>query len=490
MSSLVVVDDTRHWPAAFEGVSVVTAWDYLTSTKYHKPKGQRVYNLCHSYRYQSSGYYVSLLAAARGQRPLPDVTTIQDLRWRSVVRDMTYELDELIQKSLQPLSGNEFVLSIYFGRNLAERYRRLAIAIFNLLPAPLLRASFHCRSGKWQLTGVSPIPLDDVPEGHRSFLLETVATYFKRPLRPPRRQEEPAYDLAILVNPEEKFPPSNASALRKFGKAAEENGFDVQFITKNDFGRISEFDALFIRETTQVNHYTYRLARRAAVEGLVVIDDPQSIIRCANKVYLAERLRSFGLPAPETRLLHRDNALKAAESVGFPCILKPPDESFSRGMVKVDHREDLESAVNTLLEKSDLIVAQAFLPTDFDWRVGVLDGEAIYVCRYYMVKHHWQIYRTDTKGHVSAGNADTLSVEDAPPEVVALGVAAANTIGDGLYGVDIKEHSGRLYVVEINDNPSIDAGCEDKVLGPKLYGRIMKSLFSRVQKSKERSSGR
>ena len=489
MHSVVVVDEPRDWPAEIDGVEVVAAWDYLTKAAYHKPKGLRIYNLCHSYRYQSSGYYVSLLAAARGQRPLPDVTTIQDLRWRSVVRDMTQELEDLAQKSLQALASEEFVLSIYFGRNLAKRYQPLATAIFNLLPAPLLRATFSRRNGKWQLTRIHLIPLDDVPEAHRPFLTNTMAAYFKRPTRR-KHQADSIFDLAILVNSQEKFPPSNALALRRFVKAAEDTGFDTQLITRHDFGRIAEFDALFIRETTQVNHYTYRLARRAAVEGLVVIDDPQSIIRCANKVFLAERLRSYGLPAPATVLLHRDNAMTAAESVGFPCILKPPDESFSRGMVKVNKREELAAAVAGLLEKSELIVAQAFLPTEFDWRVGVLDGEPLFVCRYYMVKHHWQIYRTNTAGKVSAGNADTLSAAEAPPALIKLALSAAAMIGHGLYGVDIKEHEGRYYVVEVNDNPSIDAGCEDKILGPELYSRIMQAIFNRVQKSKERSSGK
>ncbi len=35
-------------------------------------------------------------------------------------------------------------------------------------------------------------------------------------------------------------------------------GLSTEIITKNDFDRIPEFDALFIRETTAVNHHTYR----------------------------------------------------------------------------------------------------------------------------------------------------------------------------------------------------------------------------------------
>ncbi len=75
-------------------------------------------------------------------------------------------------------------------------------------------------------------------------------------------------------------------------------------ITKDEYGRIAEFDALFIRETTAVNHHTYRFSRRALAEGLVVIDDPESIIRCTNKVYLAELFARNRIPHPRTVVVH------------------------------------------------------------------------------------------------------------------------------------------------------------------------------------------
>ena len=80
----------------------------------------------------------------------------------------------------------------------------------------------------------------------------------------------------------------------------------VEFLTKADYGRLTEFDALFIRDTTFANHYTYRFSRRAAAEGLVVIDDPDSILKCNNKVYLAEILAATASPPPRL-MVHRDN---------------------------------------------------------------------------------------------------------------------------------------------------------------------------------------
>jgi glutathione synthase/RimK-type ligase-like ATP-grasp enzyme len=65
--------------------------------------------------------------------------------------------------------------------------------------------------------------------------------------------------------------------------------------------------------------------------------------------------------------------------------------------------------------------------------------------------------------------------------VVQLAVRVANLIGDGFYGVDIKETSDGLYVIEVNDNPSIDTGYEDRVLKDELYRRIIQEFIRRLE---------
>ncbi len=355
--------------------------------------------------------------------------------------------------------------------------------MFNLFPAPLLRASFvRTRGRPWQLQRIRPIPYGEIPESHYGSLLDSMEAHFGRRQRA-RPRFATGYDLAILVDKEEKDPPSNAGALRHFAAAAKDVGFSVETLTKEDYGRIAEFDALFIRATTRANHYTYRFARRAAVEGLVVIDDPDSIIRCTNKVYLAELMQRRRIPTPPTFLVHRDNREQVGKSLGYPVVLKRPDSAFSAGVEKADDPASLETAVKKFLETSDLVVAQAFLPTQFDWRVGTLGGQPLFVCRYYMAGGHWQIYHHGAKRTIS-GDADTLPVEEAPEAVVQVALKAANAIGAGLYGVDVKERDGKYYVIEVNDNPNLDSGVEDQVLGKELYLRIMGHMMGLVRARK------
>ncbi len=80
MDVLVVVNNPADWPLSTAKVELMAARDYLTSPAAIERKNLRIFNLCRSYRYQSTGYYVSLLAEARGHRPFPDLTTIQDLK--------------------------------------------------------------------------------------------------------------------------------------------------------------------------------------------------------------------------------------------------------------------------------------------------------------------------------------------------------------------------------------------------------------------------
>ncbi len=486
MSTLIVVNSPKDWPFDIPDVDVVDAWSYLTQPHYSDRRSVKIINLCRSYKYQTTGFYVSLLAEARGHRPLPSIQTLQDLKSQSMVRFVSEDLDDEIQKGLSPLQSDEFTLSIYFGRNVAKRYDRLSLLLFNVFQAPLLRVKFAREPQKgWQIRSVKAIPGNDVPENHRDFVAEAARRHFTgRSVGRPKRTHT-RYDLAILWDPEERdASPSDEAALKKFSKAALALGLATELITRDDYGRLSEFDGLFIRETTAVNHHTYRFSRRAASEGLVVIDDPQSIARCTNKVFLAELMGRHKLPTPKTVVLHRDNLHDVADSLGFPCVIKKPDSAFSQGVIKIESPEMLELTAPEFLGESELLVAQEFLPTEFDWRIGILDRRPLYACKYYMAKGHWQIIQHEEKGDGRYGKSETLPVELAPRKAVNLALKAANLIGDGLYGVDVKQSGGQFYVIEVNDNPNIDAGVEDHILRDELYRRVMEVFLGRIERRK------
>jgi glutathione synthase/RimK-type ligase-like ATP-grasp enzyme len=481
---MLVIEDPAQWSLDMPGVEVVAAREYLTNPRIAGIKRVKVYNLCRTSSYQSIGYYVSLLAAARGHNPLPSVTTIQDLRMTPVLRVASETLERDLQRALGHIKGPHFELSIYFGRNLFPRYDRLCQALFDHFPAPFLRAEF-VYADRWRIESLRPIASTEIPESHRPFVIERARRYFARPGS--RKLPEYRYDIAILFDPNTIDRPSNPKAIQRFCQAAEHLGMRPTVIGMEDYGRVAEYDALFLRETTYVNHHTYRFARRAQAEGLVVIDDPESIIRCTNKVYLAELFERFDIACPRTRVVHRDNAQQIGTELGFPCVLKRPDSSFSLGVLKATNEVELAEHLESFFERSELVVAQEYVPSRFDWRIGVLGGRAIYACRYYMARGHWQIVKADGEQRRRHGKSDCVPVEEAPPRAVAVAERAAALIGDGFYGVDIKEIDGRFLVIEINDNPSVEVGVEDVVLKDELYLAVMRWFYDRLERRGRRA---
>ena len=479
----LLVDHTDDWKPYCETDSLLTVSDYLEHKYDGKP--QLVVNLSRDYAYNSSGYYASLLAQARGHKILPGVETLNRLEAGQGVR-MSMELQRLCFQWIARNDIDEgecWHLNIFLGTCAEKGLERIARFIFENYPAPLLRVSFNT-GRRNQIESVRALSLGELTDSEQDTFAAALDNFSKRVWRT-RSVKPTRYSMAILYDPDEEFPPSDKQALRRFMEVAKRMGVHTELITEEDGPRLLEFDALFIRTTTSLNHYTYRFAQRAQQNGLVVIDDPLSIIRCTNKVYLCELFRKARIPTPESLLLfgsERYSFEEIAARLGAPFILKIPDGSFSVGMHKVADRDELRTALDEMFGHSSVVLAQEFTPTEFDWRIGILDGEPLFACKYFMAKGHWQIYNHAVTGKNLCGPWETIPVYKVPAKVRETALKAAALIGKGLYGVDLKVVDGRPVVIEINDNPSIDHEVEDEVLGDELYYRIVNYFINKLSR--------
>lgn len=477
MKTILVTDKPDSWKFLKSIAPIVKAHDYLSNV-YHQTNSMRVINLCHSYDYQSIGYYVSLLAQARDHKAIPSVLGLQDTLNNTLSKLISEDVEQDLQHNLSHIKGDEFIFSLYFGKNIAQRYAKLAKKLHGLFPLPLIRFTIE-KKRIWSVKKVKLLSPEDIPDNHLSFMQEAAISYFKKKRFHQWHKKQRYHDLAILIDPNEENAPSNKKALESFVHAGESLGLNVDFLDKHDAKAVPEYDALFIRATTAVDHYTYNFARRASQENLVVIDDPQSIVRCANKVYLAELLRHHNIRTPKTTFVSKYD--KKLPKIAFPCVLKKPDSAFSHGVIKITDETALEKNLNQFFKTSDLIVLQPFIPTQYDWRIGILNNKPLFACKYYMAKNHWQIYNWASK-HESEGANETIPLNKVPDEVIQIALKATRLIGDGLYGVDIKVHKNRAYVIEINDNPNIDADIEDRILKDSLYLQIMNVFLERIRR--------
>lgn len=481
---VIVVDRVSDLPEPLRGRQAITTRDYLLKPHAIRGPATKILNLSRSYSYQSLGYYASLLAEARGHKVIPSVATMLDLSRRTVYAPQLAELDETLNRTLRRLAdppGASFRLTVCLGRADDGRFARLGRQLFDLFRCPILEVLV--RGGEtFRVRKIAAVPVSDLGAAGQAELAAAVDAFLRRPWRDPKLKAEPRFTLAVLVDPKEKLPPSDLPSIRHFARIAEGMGLGVETIGRKDLDRLPEFDALWLRETTNIDHHTFRFAKRAEQEGMPVIDDPGSITRCTNKVYLAELLAAHDVPTPRTVIISSIKELAALEAaLPYPMVLKIPDGSFSRGVAKVGSRAELERMARGMLEDSDLILAQEFMYTPYDWRVGVLGGTALFVCQYKMAPRHWQIVRHGENGKAVEGSWRTLPLADAPPAVVAAGVKAARLIGQGLYGVDIKEDGrGGVAVIEVNDNPNLVHDIEDAAGKDEVWRRLARWFLDRL----------
>jgi glutathione synthase/RimK-type ligase-like ATP-grasp enzyme len=481
---VILVDQPKDFPNAETPHKVITTKEYLVRPKLFESARPKVINLARSYNYQSQGYYASLLGEARGHRVIPSTETMLELRGSKLYHHAIPELEDELNRNARKCGhapDAAFKLLVCFGLVDDPRYESFARLLFDWFRCPVVEVSIE--PGPWlSIDRLRPRAATRLTGEQHDFFRSALSLHTRRDWRTPKTRAVSKYSLAVLHDSKEQMPPTTTATLKWFGKLAEKLSVEVELINQKQLHQLAEFDALFIRETTSIENHTYRFARRAVHEGMPVIDDPVSMIRCTNKVYLMELLTANKVAMPPTVMLAGKQDLeKAADTLGFPLVLKIPDGSFSRGVHKVENAAGLKAIGEQMFRDTDLLLAQKFVPTTFDWRLGVLGGEPLFACQYMMARNHWQIIKHGSNGKSQEGSFRTFGIEQAPPAVVELGLRAARPIGDGLYGVDIKETPDGLVVMEVNDNPNMEHGVEDQVLKDELWMRLLRWFIERIE---------
>src|SRR5690349_6252396 len=174
MKTVVVTDQQQKW-FDIPDATVLTARRYLAEPESGHEGTVRVLNLCRTGRYQGRGYYVSLLAEARGQRPVPGVKTIEDLRSEAYVRAVEAEIQPLVHETLHHGESERFQLDVYLGKH--PTHQALAEQLFAKVRVPLLRVVFTHAENNWRLDTLQAIGLADIPPQNRELVLDAVKSY-------------------------------------------------------------------------------------------------------------------------------------------------------------------------------------------------------------------------------------------------------------------------------------------------------------------------
>lgn len=267
--------------------------------------------------------------------------------------------------------------------------------------------------------------------------------------------------------------------LMRFRDVAESLGHRSYFIFPVELKKIAKLDALLIRSRTDPLNVSYVAARMAVMHGISVIDNPEAIRICSDKVNMYLHLMRANVPIPRTELLVRKEILPADarayfDQLGAPVVLKEPSTSYSNRVKKVHRVADFLQTARAYLKMADELVVQEYIDSEEDWRIGVLNGKFLFASRYVLPRESDQVQAVDSE-EIPYYGIEMVSEEEVPGEAIDLAIQASQAIGSGLFSVDIKERQGKMYVIEVNDNPSLESGEED--LYPDIFERIIVGLL-------------
>lgn len=493
-----------------DGLQILSVQDYLEGEG--ADPSLACLNLCRDFSHQRNGYYVSLIGSSREQRVYPSTAEIEDLMYRSYYLRLLQEAgvptaslkvgpggrgwvprSELEDGGGCPESSSLKRASVFvvFGRTSERNLAPLCRSIYENFPAPLLKVeAYRRRNGRdrrWKVSKLSLASPEQLSEREFDMLLRALSSPRQLDLPRPADERSGYFWLACLWDPHETLKPSEEDTLERFERIAARKRVHFNLITFDELARLPEYDALFIRTTTGVGNRTFEFAKMAESFGMPVIDDTASILRCGDKVYLHEVFKRRGVPTPDTLVVQEKNFEERVGSRTFPLILKSPGGSFSRAVKKAESMEEAAAVAAEMFRESSVLVVQEYMPTPFDWRVGVLHKRLLFAARYYMAGRHWQIVKEKDGGRFAEGRVEAVALEEVPAAVRKTALRATACIGDGLYGVDLKEGPDGPVVMEVNDNPDIHVGYEDEAEGDVIYERIIDEFVRRIRASMRES---
>jgi [lysine-biosynthesis-protein LysW]--L-2-aminoadipate ligase len=187
------------------------------------------------------------------------------------------------------------------------------------------------------------------------------------------------------------------------------------------------------------------LSRVYTAGGAVVVNRPEVIETCGDKLATNAALAAAGVPTPRTGVAFTvDAVLELCDRFGYPVVLKPVVGSWGRMVSKLSDRD----AVEAVLEHKEVLGGpqhKVFYVQEFvrkpgrDIRAFVVGDEVI--AAIYRSSDHWI---TNT---ARGGSASNCPLTD---ELVEVASAAARAVGGGVLAVDVIESERGLLVVEVN----------------------------------------
>ncbi|MGP8320225.1 MAG: tetrahydromethanopterin:alpha-L-glutamate ligase [Methanosarcinaceae archaeon] len=227
---------------------------------------------------------------------------------------------------------------------------------------------------------------------------------------------------------------------------------------------LSELDVVIVRDvgagTLEGVSFRFDILRQLEINGILVINTPQSIQNAANKYHSTCLLAHANLSVPDTRAVQStEDALDALTEFG-DAVIKPIFGYKGIGIIRVkdgialkpDNKpcpKPVEQLIDKLITEKEMLYIQEFIDNPGrDIRAFVINGKVI-----------GAIYRKAADGtwlnNLSQGGTAARCILSQTQ--IETCIRAAETIGTVFAGVDIIEGENSLddaVILEINGTPS------------------------------------
>ncbi len=268
-------------------------------------------------------------------------------------------------------------------------------------------------------------------------------------------------------------------------KAAEDAGVELNVIRDEQQAYALASDPIFegldvlLARSSSFTRSVY-LSKLAEAAGVVSINSSSAQQLCGDKALTSAFLMQKNIPTPKVLLAFSPSAaLQAVESIGYPCVIKPPVGSWGRMVCKVNDKSAAHAVVSlkdSLGHYTDKVyyVQEYVDKPQRDIRVFGVGGEVQFAIYRKITGNDEHAFITNLS---AGGAAEEFKLTDEMAELVAKTV---HSLGIGIYGIDLIEYpDGHPAVLEVNHAPEFSKSAGSKM--PQVADAIMKFAVSQAK---------
>ena len=265
------------------------------------------------------------------------------------------------------------------------------------------------------------------------------------------------------------------------------------------FNRMSP--SAYLRNNENGIFYTLSLLAHLESLGVPVVNGYKAFQYETSKALQLSLLQKLGLPYPKSRVInHASQALKAAEGLRYPVVVKANIGGSGAGIVRFDSQEELALAVNAGeidLGIDHTALVQEFIPArgGHITRVETLGGKFLYGINVYTSGESFNLCPADicqtTNGKELVRNACALDAPKngmrveaytPPQEVIDAIEKIVQEAGIDVGGIEylVDDRDGQLYYYDVNALSNFVADAVN-VIGFNPHARLADFLESKTK---------